>query len=156
MPGDAGLHQMMRQHGHREARGAADLHGVGIGRANPKMLGEHGRQHDVRRDGGVTAENAVDLAALQAGIRYRKLGGLAHQVERGRTLMPAECREANAGDEAHGCGASLLFVIPGCASWRRPGIHTPRRGYGFRARSPSAKLMHASILSQGSRPGMTA
>ena len=22
-------------------------------------------------------------------------------------------------------------VIPGCASWRRPGIHTPRGGYGF-------------------------
>src|SRR5260370_24177108 len=27
------------------------------------------------------------------------------------------------------------FVIPGCAAWRRPGIHTPGRGYGFRARS---------------------
>src|SRR6266704_2598769 len=38
---------------------------------------------------------------------------------------------------------------------RRPGIHTPCRGYGFRARSPSAKLMLASILPQGSRPGMT-
>src|ERR1700716_4160346 len=25
-------------------------------------------------------------------------------------------------------------VIPGCAAWRRPGIHTPDRGYGFRAR----------------------
>src|SRR5882672_7682712 len=24
-------------------------------------------------------------------------------------------------------------VIPGCATWRRPGIHTPGRGYGFRA-----------------------
>src|SRR5258707_6871194 len=34
-------------------------------------------------------------------------------------------------------------VIPGCASWRRPGIHTPDGGYGFRARS------------LGSRPGMT-
>jgi hypothetical protein len=22
------------------------------------------------------------------------------------------------------------FVIPGCAFWRRPGIHTPSRGYG--------------------------
>src|SRR4030088_2122661 len=31
----------------------------------------------------------------------------------------------------------------GCASWRRPGIHTPDRGYGFRAPSPC------------SRPGMT-
>jgi hypothetical protein len=29
-------------------------------------------------------------------------------------------------------------VIPGCAAWRRPGIHTPGRGYGFRARAPRA------------------
>src|SRR6202171_3225732 len=29
----------------------------------------------------------------------------------------------------------LILVIPGCATWRRPGIHTPDRGYGFRARS---------------------
>src|SRR5258708_11922474 len=36
-----------------------------------------------------------------------------------------------------------ILVIPGCAAWRRPGIHTPDRGYGFRARS-----FH-------SRPGMT-
>ena len=34
-------------------------------------------------------------------------------------------------------------VIPGCATWRKPGIHTPDGGYGFRARS-----FH-------SRPGMT-
>src|SRR6202171_3475239 len=27
------------------------------------------------------------------------------------------------------------IVIPGCAFWRRPGIHIPGRGYGFRARS---------------------
>src|SRR5215217_1058949 len=25
-------------------------------------------------------------------------------------------------------------VIPGCATWRRPGIHTHDGGYGFRAR----------------------
>jgi hypothetical protein len=29
-------------------------------------------------------------------------------------------------------------VIPGCATWRRPGIHTPGRGYGFRARATRA------------------
>src|SRR6476659_6121721 len=28
-----------------------------------------------------------------------------------------------------------FFVIPGCATWRTPGIHTHDRGYGFRARS---------------------
>src|SRR6202140_5495533 len=26
-------------------------------------------------------------------------------------------------------------VIPGCATWRRPGIHTPDGGYRYRARS---------------------
>src|SRR6266404_4869661 len=40
-------------------------------------------------------------------------------------------------------GFNLSTVIPGCATWRRPGIHTPGRGYGFRARSLC------------SRPGMT-
>src|SRR5690349_4464121 len=29
---------------------------------------------------------------------------------------------------------TLSFVIPGRAPWREPGIHTPGRGYGFRAR----------------------
>jgi hypothetical protein len=29
--------------------------------------------------------------------------------------------------------AILFFVIPGRAAWREPGIHTPDRGYGFRA-----------------------
>ena len=29
---------------------------------------------------------------------------------------------------------TFTFVIPGCAVRRRPGIHTPCRGYGFRAR----------------------
>src|SRR6478609_4704613 len=39
--------------------------------------------------------------------------------------------------------ATSTIVIPGCATWRRPGIHTPDGCYGFRARS-----FH-------SRPGMT-
>src|ERR1700681_2289540 len=30
--------------------------------------------------------------------------------------------------------SALYCVIPGCATWRRPGIHTHDRGYGFRAR----------------------
>jgi hypothetical protein len=34
--------------------------------------------------------------------------------------------------------ASNSSVIPGCATWRRPGIHTPGRGYGFRARASRA------------------
>jgi len=40
-------------------------------------------------------------------------------------------------------GVNPSAVIPGCAAWRRPGIHTHDRGYGFRARSFY------------SRPGMT-
>src|ERR1700730_1827603 len=35
---------------------------------------------------------------------------------------------------------------------RRPGIHTPDRGYGFRARSLSAKLTKTSILSRAPAP----
>ena len=62
---------------------AADLHGVGVGRAYAEMLGEHGCQHDVRRDGGIAAEHAVDLGAFQAGIGNRQLRRLAHEVERG-------------------------------------------------------------------------
>src|SRR5229473_2630103 len=52
--------------------------------------------------------------------------------ESGRTKLPCPAR----GDKS-------IDVIPGCATWRRPGIHTPDRGYGFRARSLR------------SRPGMT-
>ena len=39
-------------------------------------------------------------------------------------------------------GAGPSVVIPGCATWRRPGIHNHHREYGFRARAPA-------------RPGMT-
>ncbi|MGY4409813.1 hypothetical protein ACVWW4_001549 [Bradyrhizobium sp. LB7.1] len=47
------------------------------------MLGEDSRQHDVRRDGGVAAEDAVDLGALELRIVECGLRGFAHQVERG-------------------------------------------------------------------------
>jgi hypothetical protein len=83
MARDAGIDQMVCEHRHGEPGGAADLHGVRVGRTDSKMLGEHGREHDVRRDGGVAAEDAVDLGAREPGIRYRKRGGLAHEIERG-------------------------------------------------------------------------
>src|SRR5271168_4834132 len=38
--------------------------------------------------------------------------------------------------------AFMCFIIPGCASWRRPGIHNHDRAYGFWARAFA-------------RPGMT-
>ena len=31
--------------------------------------------------------------------------------------------------------APVCLVIPGCAVWRRPGIHNHHREYGFRARA---------------------
>src|ERR1700738_5594191 len=120
MPDDAGLDQVMRQPRHCETGGAADLHGVRVSRANAEMLGEHGCEHDMRRDSRIAAEDAVDLIALQPGIGNRKRSRLAHEVERGRALMPAECRQSDAGDEAHGDMASRKFVIPGCADGRRP------------------------------------
>src|SRR5439155_25161829 len=105
-----------------EPGGAADLHGMRISWANAEMLGEHGRQHDVRRDGRIAAEDAVDLATLQAGVGNRKPGGLAHEVQRGGALMPAECRQSDAGDEAHG-----LAPLP---------LAGRRRGWGSTAAVP--------------------
>ena len=49
----------------------------------------------------VAAKDAVDLGALQPGIRNRQLGGLAHQIERGRTFVLAVGCQPDAGDEAH-------------------------------------------------------
>ena len=86
---DTGLDQMMRQHGHGEPGGAADLHGMGVRRPDAEMLGEHGREHDVRRDRAVAAQDAVDLGALQPGVGNRQLGRLAHEVERGRAFVLA-------------------------------------------------------------------
>src|ERR1700716_3263317 len=86
------------------------------------MLGEDGCEHDVRRDCRVAAEDAIDLTAFQAGVGNRKLGGLAHEVERGTALTPAVSRQSDAGDEAHDDTASRKFVIPECDVRRRPEI----------------------------------
>ena len=81
MPRDARLHQMMRQHGHGETGGAANLNRMRIGGPNAEMFSENRGEHDVWRDRAVAAENAVDLGAFQAGIGDRELGRLAHQIE---------------------------------------------------------------------------
>jgi hypothetical protein len=80
---DAGFDEVMGEHRHRQPRGAADLHGMGVARADAEMLGENGRQHDVRRHGGIAAEDAVDVRTLQPGVVERGLRRFAHQVERG-------------------------------------------------------------------------
>src|ERR1700694_3580824 len=135
MPRHIGLDQMMRQHRHRQTRGRADLHGVSVNRPNAEMLGEYGGEHDVRRDSAVAAEDAVDLAAPEAGIGNRKLRCLAHEVERGGALMPAECRQPDSGDEAHFNTISLLVIpdapshrgsIPGWLRARNPCVSIPR------------------------------
>ena len=46
-------------------------------------------------------------------------GGAAHQVKRRRPLMPAECRQSNAGDEAHDIPAILNTTSAGPAPSRR-------------------------------------
>src|SRR3954465_5348050 len=56
---------------------------------------------DVRRDRRIAAEDAVDVAARETGVRDRKLRRLAHEIERGGTLVLAICRQPNAADEAH-------------------------------------------------------
>src|SRR5712672_1531671 len=38
----------------------------------------------------------------------------------------------------YGLERESLLVIPGCATWRRPGIHNHDREYGFRARASRA------------------
>jgi hypothetical protein len=48
----------------------------------------------------------------------------------------------------------FIVVIPGCASWRRPAIHTHDGGYGFRARSLGDKIDVVNFA-QSARPGMT-
>ena len=107
---------MMRQHGHGEPGGAADLHRMRVRRVYAEVLGEHGRQHDVRRYRRIAAQHAIDLGALEPGIRDRKLGRPAHQVERRRTLMPAKGRQPDAGDETHDVAVAVMLDGPPKAS----------------------------------------
>src|SRR5271154_4472226 len=108
MPDNSGVDQMMRQHGHRKPGGTSDLDGMRVRRADSKMLGEHRRQHDMRRNRAVAAENAIDLGALQPGIGNGELGGLAHKVERRGAFMLAVGGQSDAGDEPHGDTLTIL------------------------------------------------
>ena len=104
---------LVRQHGHGETRGAANLYRMGVSRVDAKTLGERGCEHDVRRHRRIAAKNAIDLAALEARIRDRKLGCLAHEVERGKALVLAIGGETDAGDVAHVLAIPSDVVIPG-------------------------------------------
>src|SRR6266581_7856759 len=74
-------------------------------------------------------------------LRCADMLNLTHPAHR-LCLLP-DYSWAKQGRVTRPGGDLRQVVIPGCASWRRPGIHTPDRGYGFRARS------------RCSRPGMT-
>src|SRR3569833_2899944 len=87
------------------------------------MLSKDSRKHDVRRHRGVNAENAVDLRPFQSGIVERELGGHAHQVERGATLVPPERGAAFPGDVAHLSTSSAVF--PGLRLSTSPESITP-------------------------------
>ena len=79
-PRHARTHQRMRQHHQPETGGPAQLHRVGIARVQAVMLGKHRREHQVRLGRGVAAQQSIDVAARQAGVGQRQVGGLAHQV----------------------------------------------------------------------------
>src|SRR5581483_11454023 len=115
-------------HSHGQTRGTADLNGMSVGGANAEMLGEHGREHDVRRHRGIAAEDAVDLGACEAGVSDGELGGLAHEIERGEAFVLAVGGKTDAGDVAHQ-RASCSAVIPGRREASSPeSISTARLG----------------------------
>src|SRR3954453_23262831 len=99
---NSGVDEMMRQHRHREPRSAADLHCMRILRRYSEVLCKDRREHDVRRNCAVPAENAVDLSPFEARVRDCKLGSPAHEVERRGAFVPAVTGQPDSGDEAHG------------------------------------------------------
>ena len=102
-------------------------------------------------DGEIVIVLAHRLMAVDWSGQFRQRMPHWNQRLRGRALQRAAIvrrqprrmrREAGDGiGKGHWC-ILINAVIPGCATWRRPGIHTPSRGYGFRARARA-------------RPGMT-
>src|SRR5450432_2224017 len=71
---------------------------------------------------------AAERTILNADIRPHRENAAASDAD-GRGVIHGRGYKA-----APGFRQDVPVVIPGCAAWRRPGIHTPGRGYGFRAR----------------------
>jgi len=82
---------------------------------------------------GIRAEGAVELLAQCAGQGHRPEQDLHHGV-----------RDQGQRDALSSSFPDVSRAHHGCAAWRKPGIHTRRRGYGF------------GLARNGSRPGMTA
>ena len=82
-------------------------------RVNRRILVEFADRREQVGLRGVVGQVDVRRVAAQ-------LGGLAHQVQRGRALVLAVSRQSDAGDEAHEDAAFLHFVIPGLRLARIP------------------------------------
>jgi len=78
------------------------------------------------------ARVAIGLDYLGAApVRGTRYGG-------GMETLTVAVKVDQADGRASGRASRETSVIPGCAVRRRPGIHTPGRGYGFRARASRA------------------
>ena len=104
--GRAAFHQMVGQHDQRKTRGAAQLYGICIVGLQAEMFGKHRAQHQMRKRGGVTAEQTVYVFALQPGVVQSQRGRVGHQVQRRFARQFAEGREAAAAQITH--AASVL------------------------------------------------
>ncbi len=93
-----------------------------------------------RYSGGCGASTKRSRATI-----WRRASRLGLRSRATRSAIPSRprprSRRMSARPSKRCCGISgdvAHLVIPGCASWRRPGIHIPCRGYGFRARASRA------------------
>ena len=127
------------------------------------VLSPVSRGGQFRRRTGLAAERSGE--ALRAHRLYRavehgrKPGGIDQRRLRRQGFSRSACRSSAADStmsaysawrrRSRRCAArncrgrrrrrdNNSFVIPGHASWRGPGIHTPCCGYGFRARATHA------------------
>ena len=108
----------------RAARAGAE-HGARIvATGNSRRAFRHRRRHPQRRPRRVLR---------QAGFDARSRRHCAVLLERAATAT--QRLELGTGIAAMGGEILAIAVIPGCAFWRRPGIHNHDREYGFRARA---------------------
>ena len=68
---------------------------------NAKVLGKKSRQHQMRHGCRITTDQAVYVAAFEAGIVECRLGCLAHEVERCAVRQFAVRGQSDASDPTH-------------------------------------------------------
>ena len=92
----ARAHQLARRHQHGGARSAPQLHAMRVVRPQGQTLAHQGGEHQVRQGGGITAQHAINLAALQAAAINGQGSRLVHQIQRAAPLVPPEGRSPRA------------------------------------------------------------